>query len=244
MKKILSVLIFLTSLADAQIALCEEISYSHVDDKGVSLDEKLIHLMNYEKGIFIEAGAHDGLFQSNTKRLEEFHQWKGILIEPSISLYEQLCTNRPNSICYSCALGSFEDDASWLEGDFDGNPMASVHGERLNRDHKTIVPVRALQSILDEVGYHHINFFSLDAEGYELKILKGIDFSKTLFDYILVEIYKDKYNQIVKLLNENGYELIENFSNYNHRDNPHWDGLHNDYLFRRKNFNGILAEEK
>jgi hypothetical protein len=29
----------------------------------------------------------------------------------------------------------------------------------------------------------------------------------------------------------NNYKLHSNFSNYNHVDNPTWDGSHNDYLF-------------
>jgi hypothetical protein len=112
--------------------------------------------------------------------------------------------------------------------------MASVDGTRLQRRAKKKVLIRSLQSILDEVEIKHVNFFSLDTEGYELTILKGIDFSRTIFDYLLVEIYKDQYNEIVAFLSERGYEMIDSFSNYNHYTNPRWDGTHNDYLFIRK----------
>lgn len=234
MKNLINALIFFIITISTLIS--DEINYSHVDGKGVYLDEKLVQLLNYEEGIFIEVGANDGLLQSNTKRLEQYHNWKGILIEPSPSLFKKLCSNRPGSLCYQCALGSFEEDGSYIYGDFDGNPMSSVNGDRLNRPKNKKVLVRSLQSILDEAGYTHINFFSLDTEGYELKILQGIDFSKTTFDYLLVEIYKNQLTELVNFLETQGYELIENFSNYNHQDNPRWDGTHNDYLFRRKDF--------
>jgi FkbM family methyltransferase len=213
---------------------CRETSYSHVDGTGVYLDEKLIKLMDYDNGVFVEAGANNGIFQSNTKRLEEFHGWTGVLVEPSPSLFQTLCTNRPFSQCFQCALGSFEEDLTSIYGDFDGNPMSSVNGERLSRPHNHKVPVRSLQSILDEVGIKHVNFMSLDTEGYELNILLGIDFAKTQFDYILIEIYKDQYDEIVNFLSEKGYLLAGNFSNYNFVDNPYWDGTHNDYLFKHR----------
>lgn len=212
----------------------EEKSYSHVDHRGIPFDQKLLELMNYEKGFFVEVGANDGINQSNTKRFEEFHNWKGILIEPSEELFPTLCANRPHSTCFCCALGSFEENGSYVEGDFNGDLMSSVNGKRLGRSNSQKVKMRSLQSILDEIGIQHVDFFSLDTEGYELNILRGIDFDKTTFDYILIEIYNEEYEAIVSLLKDKGYRLVENFSNYNFIDNPSWEGTHNDYLFKRK----------
>ena len=39
---------------------------------------------------------------------------------------------------------------------------------------------------------------------------------------------------ILKYLNDLNYELVCNFSGYNKKDNPIWDGTHNDYLFKYK----------
>lgn len=94
--------------------------------------------------------------------------------------------------------------------------------------------MRSLQSILDETGLNHIDFLSLDAEGYELHILEGIDFTRVTFDYMLIEIYSNQYEAIASYLNERGYEIIENFSNYTSESNPGWDGTHNDYLFKAR----------
>lgn len=209
------------------------ITYSSVDCHGVPLDQKLIELMNYSRGYFIEVGGYDGVVQSNTKAFEECYGWHGILVEPSAILFPLLCQNRPNSVCFQCALGSFEEDGTFAYGDFDGTLMSSINGERLNHTGNEKVLMRSLQSILDEVKVHNINFFSLDTEGYELNILKGIDFSKTQFDYILIEIYNYHYDQIIEFLSSNGYEMIQSFTNYNKIDNPDWDGTHNDYLFKR-----------
>jgi FkbM family methyltransferase len=215
------------------LLFAKESSYSLSDCRGIPLDQKLVTLLNYRNGIFVEVGANDGLRQSNTKRLEEYYGWTGILVEPSPAAFSQLWLNRPNSDCFQCALGSFAQHDTYVIGDFDGHLMASVNGERLDRNPDQKVLVVCLQSILDEVGIKHVDFFSLDTEGCELNILRGIDFSRTTFEYLLIEIYSHQYQEIVSFLSNKGYAMIENFSNYNPKDNPAWDGSHNDYLFKR-----------
>lgn len=231
---------FLYVTTPESIPIKEE-SYSLKDMEGIPLDRKLLALLNKHNGIFIEVGAHDGISQSNTFLLEKTYGWSGILIEPSKCLYETLQANRPQAKCFGCALGSFAEDNTYVYGDFHGTLMDSVSGKRLddlNSDdilHKsepTYVLMRSLQSILDEENLHHIDFFSLDTEGYEYNILKGIDYSRTSFDYLLIEIYTWDYDRICTLLKDNGYDLVECFSNYDHRSSD-WDGTHNDYLFKR-----------
>lgn len=208
-------------------------TYSMTDSENVPLDHKLLDLMDYSNGVFIEVGALDGNKISNTKLFEEFYGWSGILVEPSPILYSRLCANRPNSKCFQCALGSFVENGTYAYGDFDGHPMASLVG-RTNKPANVRVMLRSLQSLLDECNIRHVNFFSLDTEGYELNILKGIDFNRTTFDYLLIEVYKHQFDDIVALLAGHGYDLISNFSNYNKISNPGWDGTHNDYLFKRR----------
>ena len=211
-------------------------TYSLQDINGIAFDHKIIEKIGFLNGVFIEVGAHDGLTQSNTALLEKYYGWKGVLIEPSSSLYERLCANRPNSNCFQCALGSFIENNTYVYGDFNGELMGSIKGKRLEgKEHNPkLVPVymRSLQSILDELDLCHINFFSLDTEGYEFNILNGIDYNRTTFDYFLIEIYNYDYDRICKLLNEKGYSLLECFSNYNNTMSD-WDGTHNDYLFKR-----------
>ena len=83
--------------------------YSHVDCKGVPLQNKLNEIMNKRNGFFIELGANDGLKQSNTAFFEKEMGWNGILIEPSLEGYEKCKINRKNSIClnYACVSNDY-----------------------------------------------------------------------------------------------------------------------------------------
>lgn len=227
---------FLGMKAASVLTAHGEKTYSLADSRNVPLDHKLLEIMNFRNGVFIEVGALDGNDTSNTKLFEEFYGWTGVLIEPSPNLFAQLCANRPKSKCFKCALGSFDQDGSYAYGDFDGKAMSSLVG-RTGRPANVRVLLRSLQSVLDECNICHVHFFSLDTEGYELNILKGIDFNKTVFDYMLIEIYNRQFAEIVMFLDERGYHLMSRFSDYNKVANPRWDGKHNDYLFRRRDLN-------
>lgn len=212
--------------------------YSSYDSKGVPLEQKLEKLFNGKRfGKFIELGANDGITQSNTKHLEEKFQWHGILIEPSIPAFNKLKQTRHNNILINACVVSNDYKENTIKGDFNsGSLMSSVNGSRLNSDNLVEVPCFTLEYIIEKCNLmdNHFNLISIDTEGYELNVLKGINLKKFMPDYLLIEIYKKDYDEIVKYLDDNNYKLIENFTNYNIIDNPHWDGTHNDYLFGKK----------
>ena len=202
---------------------------------------KLVELFNKkENGFYIELGANTGLNVSNTALLEAKYNWTGILIEPSTWGCEECKKNRPNNIIlqYACVSNDFE--SSVVDGDFvDGHPMASIGQTRRTTDnngnpprHET-VPATTLEKILDEhlSGNKQIDFLSLDTEGYEYNILKGMNLKKYSPTYVLIEIYIDDFKKIVELMLSNNYILHSCITNFNHIDNPIWDGTCNDYLF-------------
>lgn len=193
--------------------------------------EKLLEVLNYENGFYIECGANDGVTQSYSYELEK-KNWSGILIEPSIVAFEKCVKNRSNkNIFINCALSDIDNNI--VLGDFDGNLMSSINGNRLNRNNLYSVKCRTLTSILDEYKIEKIDLFSLDVEGYELTVLKGLNFDKYSPTYLLIEVYSRDYDEIVSFLKNNNYELILSTTNYNPIDNPYWDGTHNDYLFKK-----------
>lgn len=207
-------------------------TYSAVDNNKKSLDYKLFNILNKEFGFYIELGANNGLFQSNTAMLEFDFHWTGILIEPSVNAYEECLKNRPNSICLNCACVSDDYLDETVIGDFDGNPMSSIGGERLSRDLSNVTKSTTLNKILSKFKPTVIDFLSLDTEGYEYEILKGLDLNRFRPKYMLIELYQHNINEILEHLLHHNYVMIANFSNYNLEDNPQWGGNHNDYLFK------------
>lgn len=215
-----------------------EKSYSLTDYLGKPIDFKLDQLFNNKTdGFYIELGAFDGLTQSNSAFFEFYRNWDGILIEPSLDSFNSCLNNRPKSYTVNACCVSNEYSEDKILGDFNSITMSSVNGARLQSSHDKLVEVTAitLEKILDEYfiknGERVIDFISIDTEGYELDVLKGLNFNKYQPKYLLIEIYKDDYNNICSFLSNYGYNNCINFTNYNNVTNPIWDGTHNDFLF-------------
>ena len=218
-------------------------SFSGFDNKNKPLDQKLLELFNYKKdGFFIELGANDGISQSNTAMFEFYFNWKGILIEPSIIGFNKCQYYRKNSVCLNYACVSNNYTSKYIMGDFkDNNLQGSIDGKQLLRKKniqrelikvKTITLEKILDLYLDK--NKKIDLLSLDTEGYELNILKGLNLNKYRPYYILVEITNitnENYKNVLDFLKLHNYELYGNFTNFNKTDNPGWSGDHNDFLF-------------
>jgi FkbM family methyltransferase len=215
--------------------------YGLKDSNGIPLDKKLDELFKHKSnGIYIELGANNGILQSNTYFFEKNRNWNGVLIEASPILYEMCKNNRPNSKCYNYACVSNDYNKKTVLGDFNfSNPkdglMSSINSVRRSRYKNNLIEVSCnnLTNILiDSKISTSIDLLSLDVEGHEYQVLKGLDFNKYKINYLLIEIYNKDFNNITSYLNENNYSLKENFSNYNKLNNSKWDGTHNDYLFK------------
>ena len=77
-----------------------------------------------------------------------------------------------------------------------------------------------LTSLLDKAKSPNvIDLLSLDVEGYEFEVLKGINFKKYIFKYMLIEV--NKLKEIKNFLKKKGYYVYKHFGEI-------------DYLFQYK----------
>jgi hypothetical protein len=208
--------------------------YCAVNCKKEPITKRILEYVGtIENGFYIEAGAYDGLLQSNTKFLEEEYNWTGILIEPSPKVFLDLQKNRPSNMNVNKCLVAPDYPDKTIKGAFDNGPMSSVNNIR-NLENAELIEVECdtLENILDYYNVPKIDFMTIDTEGYELEVLKGMNLNKYRPIYLLIEVYEDKKDIIFNYLVENNYLLLENITNYNKFDNPGWDGSHNDYLFK------------
>jgi FkbM family methyltransferase len=166
------------------------------------LDYKLREWLDFKRGVFIEAGANDGVTVSNTLYFERHRGWRGLLIEPIPNLAERCRKNRPRCIVENCALVSPKQTDKTVTMHY-CNLMSLVKGAmqspEADRQHlergcavqkvetyEVQVPARTLDDVLAAHGITHVDFFSLDVEGYELPVLQGMTRVRPRF--LLIEV--------------------------------------------------------
>lgn len=168
------------------------ISYSqeiHNHRADVTLIKKYLNVKR-DDGIFLELGACDGIYLSNTKALEDYLNYKGVLIEPGPKYFKKLITNRPKCKNYNCIISNKDGFIDYI-GDETGvggpthilneiedkNNRKWIDAWKLNKQNINKVLSRKLSDILHECNIKYIDFWSLDVEGSELEVLKTMDWS-------------------------------------------------------------------
>jgi FkbM family methyltransferase len=201
------------------------------------LDRKMERYLDVDGGYYVELGANDGITQSNTLYFEKYRHWKGLLVEPAPHNYLKCRANRsPDNSMYCAACVSFDYDREFvrlaysnlmstplgLSSDI-GDPLAHARSGRKFLGHSGDVfeygaVARTLNDLLKEShAPASIDFLSLDVEGAELEVLRGVDHAAYRFRFILVEC-RD-FDRMHAYLLGVGYEFVENLSAH-------------DYLFR------------
>ena len=93
------------------------------------------------------------------------------------------------------------------------------------------VATETLNNILKALNVNKINFFSLDVEGYEEEVLRGLNLNSFDIDYILIETNNlDKINSTLKSCN---YILQENLSFRDYLFKKLKHDSNNDFSYRK-----------
>lgn len=204
------------------------------------LDRRLEPFMSRAAGLIVEAGANNGIRQSNSLYFERHLGWKCLLIEAIPELAEQCRKNRPKSLVENCALvaSDYPDDEvvmhycnlmSIVRGGMNDSIREESHlklGRAFLNDTETeyvvSVPAHTLSDVLDRYDVRSVDLLSLDVEGYEAKVLNGIDFARHRPRLMLIEVWNRRE---VECVIDRWYDPIAVL---------HMNDLYEDVLYRVK----------
>ena len=229
-KKLLTVLLEFATLIDFR-----SISFFRNKSKGVyfslnSLDKQLEKYVDYDNGFYVELGANDGVNQSNTLYFEMKRNWKGVLVEPTphnFILCSEQRSNKNKIFCNACVGFDYKDkyvDIKYanlmtisenLDLDLENKEAHIQAGEKHLTEKDRVFSfgsvAATLNSLLEKANAPSvIDFISLDVEGAELEVLKGINFDQFSFKYMLIEVRDLK--RVEGFLKNHSYVLEKKFS--------------------------------
>jgi FkbM family methyltransferase len=231
---------FRSALKRTRRRLCEAagiLRYSRPSLFGI--DRKLEHHLDLDGGVFIEAGANDGVRQSNTYYFEKIRGWTGLLIEPVPALAAECRRNRRATVVeaalvardvpgatveihlaglMSTVAGAMGDEAATAR-----HVAAAVAVQKRAEVGQIQVPARTLSAVIAEARLPAtIDLLSLDVEGSETDALRGLDLARHAPRFICIEARDPA--AIGALLGPR-YEICEVLTDL---------GTHRDLLFRRR----------
>lgn len=190
------------------------------------LDEKVAKHVDIQDGFFFEAGANDGVTQSNSLHFEESRGWRGILVEPIPQKFFDCTVNRPKALVEWGALVPPDWGKPYVELTY-CNLMTVTNGSWETRDqelhhvstgtrfipgeqvHQFRARPMTISQVLDKHRVTHVDLMSIDLEGFELQALRGLDLGRHRPTWLLVE--ERKPAPLIELLSP-VYDLVAQLS--------------------------------
>lgn len=182
----------------------------------LSQDLFVLSQLNFKKnGYFVEIGASDGLWLSNTYLMETEFNWRGILVEPAKYWQDSLRKNRNCSIENLCVLRRTGEFVSFLEAYSKELSTVEQYADKDAHGKFRLGNVYFIETIsLNDLLIKHnapknIDYLSIDTEGSEFDILSSFNFDLWKIKVITVEHnFSENREKIYLLLRGHGFKRI------------------------------------
>lgn len=186
-------------------------------------DILILHIATYNLGItgpgnYVDVGCNRPVRYSNTFDLY-LRGWRGINIDANKRLVEECKRIRKQDICLHAAVSDAEREVTFhkaksdLVSTIDERQLVEwrKHFEFDDEERETVV-TRTLTSILDEhwQASDRIDLLTVDVEGHDVQVLKGLDLEKYRPRMIVVELHEFaaiERSEAFLLLTASGYRL-------------------------------------
>lgn len=201
------------------ITLKAKASYSQAGEDIIV--QYLFDSLKIEKPTYLEIGTNQPLICNNTYNFY-IKGCYGVCIEPDKNMVDFIKAKRPRDIVLNIGIGLTESPEAMFylfPAKVNGwstfsKEEALVRQKETKIDFTTLsVPLKSINSIINQYFKPHPNFISIDVEGLDLEILKSMDFEKYKPEVICVETItfgylnntEEKITAISEFMHAKGY---------------------------------------
>ncbi len=176
-------------LADAEM-LIKHVGHSHSQ----FCQDLLAMLVSDGKqgGFFVEVGVGDGLYLSNSAMLEQQFGWKGVLCEPNRTFQQIIPQNRSAILEKRAAFNRSGEILKFLAESSSGelSRLVDASGSDMHQRAGETYDVETV-TLNDALAQHNapetIDYISIDTEGSEIAVLKGLDLNRWKVNLFTIE---------------------------------------------------------
>lgn len=179
----------------------------------VGQDKFVCEKLEYKKyGYFLDIGANDGLWLSNTYYLEKELEWNGICVESNKTTFKELIHNR-NCKCVNKAIYSKNGRIEFAStGGYEG--IKSCLQVKAKKGTSKFIEAITMEKLMaDNSVPAYIDYVSIDVEGADYEALLGFPFEKHKVGLWTIEhnAYMDAGKlkaKIIELMIGNNYYVV------------------------------------
>ena len=166
-----------------------------------------------KNGFFIEIGANDPKYNSNTYFLEKQFMYRGISID-ALDYSKEFKLLRPRTKFYKKIVDKFRGIKkiySVFREDGWEDQMSSIYKKNLKTGKTFKAKIIKVKSapLKDFIPKRKVDILLIDVEGHELNVLSSVNFKKFRPDVILIENNSNLHprDQLTKFMKNNSYRL-------------------------------------
>lgn len=157
-------------------------------------------------GVYLDVAANEPIRISNTWVLDACLGWTGVCVEANPVYVERLQLARTCYLIPTCVGDTDGQNVSFILGKgMSGIDETNKNLHRVNESNAILLQCTTLKSELKDMDVQRVDYFSLDVEGHEIYVLRGIDWNKLSFNVITVEVTDDSIDEIEAFLTSKGY---------------------------------------
>lgn len=185
---------------------------------------KLLKTIGVQKPFYIDIGANHPVDLSNTYLFYK-RGGSGILIEPDHTLCEKIKSKRPRDICIEAGIGAERGKKTFFEftdddlGTFSEKDALECQKRGCVLKGTREIEMVTFEDVIKKYNVTKIDVLSIDVEGWDLEILKKINFDEIRPAIICTET--KKYNENIPetdtptstFLKNKGYILVYSLVN-------------------------------
>ncbi|HEY8688009.1 MAG TPA: FkbM family methyltransferase [Chitinophagaceae bacterium] len=180
----------------------------------------LFNSVNIQKPSYLEIGTNQPVMCNNTYFFYN-KGCRGVCIEPDTEMYKIIKKKRPGDIVLNIGIGISEiKEASFylfpglLNGwsTFSESEAMIREKESGIKSEKKIIPLKNINTIIEENFNPCPNYISIDVEGLDLEILQSLDFNRFRPEVICVETIsfsiinaEEKLQDTIDFMHSKGY---------------------------------------